>query len=49
MEDLDIINDDGSINRVVMMSTGLKDVNDIEIYEGEIVRIFSNDGIDYNA
>ena len=24
MEDLDIINDDGSINRVVMMSTDLK-------------------------
>lgn len=38
MEDLDLVNDDGSIDRVVMMSSGLKDMNGNELYEKDIVR-----------
>ena len=36
MEDLDAINKDGSIDRVVMMSTGLKDDFGNELFEGDI-------------
>lgn len=38
MEDLDLVNDDGSIDRVVMMSSGLKDMSGNELYEKDIVR-----------
>ncbi|MGV3095519.1 MULTISPECIES: YopX family protein [Staphylococcus] len=38
MEDLDLVNGDGSIDRVVMMSSGLKDMRGVEIYEKDIVR-----------
>jgi uncharacterized phage protein (TIGR01671 family) len=38
MEDLDLVNNDGSIDRVVMMSTDLKDAHGTEIYDKDIVR-----------
>ncbi|PTG66827.1 YopX family protein, partial [Staphylococcus chromogenes] len=38
MEDLDLVEKDGTINRIVMMSTGLKDLYQTEIYEKDIVR-----------
>ncbi|MDR5603847.1 YopX family protein [Staphylococcus coagulans] len=38
MEDLDLVEKDGTINRVVMMSTGLNDAYRNEIYEKDIVR-----------
>ena len=38
MEDLDLVEKDGTINRVVMMSTGLEDAYQTEIYEKDIVR-----------
>lgn len=37
MEDLDSINPDGSIDRVIMESTHLKDKNDVELYDGDVV------------
>lgn len=39
MEDLNTINKNSSIDRIVMTSTNLKDMNGTEIYEGDIVEL----------
>lgn len=39
MEDLNTINKNSSIDRIVMMSTDLKDISGTVIYEGDIVHV----------
>lgn len=49
IEDMDLMNKDGTIDRIVMCSTGITDVKGVDIFEGDIVKVTDKDGGEFRC